>query len=89
MIAFTTSKTIYVPQPTPNFCQSACIAMVLGTTDAQSIHDELVACGAAGHPGVMANYLRPRVKSYQSSIDGSLTDARTALDEGHVVITHG
>ncbi|MGI0495528.1 C39 family peptidase [Alkalinema pantanalense CENA528] len=89
MITFTASKTIYVSQPNPHFCQSACIAMVLGTTDIHSIRDELVTHGKAGDPAIIGNYLRPRVKSYQFLLDGSLTDARKALDDGYVLITHG
>jgi hypothetical protein len=84
-----TTKTIYVPQPDPNWCQSACIAMVLRTRDVDGIRADLVSKGVAGDPGVMGDYLRPRVKSYKFLIDGSLNDAKKALDEGCAVITHG
>ncbi|MGV0025586.1 hypothetical protein [Phormidesmis priestleyi] len=37
----------------------------------------------------MGEYLRPRVQSYQFLTDGSLNDAKKALDDGCLVITHG
>ena len=37
----------------------------------------------------MGEYLRPHVQSYQFLMDGSLNDAKKALDDGCVVITHG
>lgn len=83
------TKTIYVPQPDPNWCQSACIAMVLRTTDVENIRADLDSKGEAGNPGVMGDYLKPRVKSYKFLMDGSLNDAKKALDEGCVVITQG
>jgi hypothetical protein len=83
------TKTIYVPQPNNLLCQSACIAMVLRTTDVDGIRADLVSQGQAGDPGVMGNYLEPRVKSYKFLVDGSLNDAKKALDEGCAVITHG
>ena len=83
------AKTIYVRQPNNQFCQSACIAMALGTTDVNSIREELVANGVAGDPAVMGNYLRPHAKSYKFLTSGSLNDAKQALDEGCVVISHG
>jgi GH24 family phage-related lysozyme (muramidase) len=86
----TVIKTMYVQQPNNQFCQAACIAMVLGVTDVDAIHHELVVNGkTAGDPAVMGDYLKPRVESYQFLVDGSLNDARKALDEGYVVITHG
>ncbi len=83
------TKTIYVPQPDPEWCQSACIAMVLRTKDVASIRDDLVSKGVAGDSGVMGDYLEPRVKSYKFLVDGSLNDAKKALDDGCAVITHG
>lgn len=83
------TKTIYVPQPDPISCQSACIAMTLRTTDVDDIYADLSSQGIAGDPAVMGNYLRPRVKSYKFLIDGSLNDAKKALDDGCAVITHG
>ncbi|MBD2033767.1 C39 family peptidase [Leptolyngbya sp. FACHB-321] len=84
-----TLKIKYVPQPNSDFCQSACIAMALGTDDIHGIRNALVSQGIAGDPAVMADYLRPRVKSYKFLIDGSLNDAKKALDDECVVITHG
>lgn len=83
------TKTIYVPQPNFWSCQSACIAMVLRTTNVEDIYDDLVSKGVAGDPGVMGDYLAPRVKSYKFLVDGSLNDAKKALDDGCAVITHG
>ena len=91
MTAHTIAKTqtIYVPQPDPNWCQSACIAMVLRTTDVANIRDDLVSKGTPGEPTVMGDYLISRVRSYKFLVDGSLNDAKKALDEGCVVISHG
>lgn len=83
------TKTIYVRQPNDQLCQSACIAMVLRTTDVHGIRADLVLEGVAGDPAVMGDYLKPRVKSYKFLIDGSLNDAKKALDEGCAVIAHG
>jgi len=83
------TQTIYVPQPNQDLCQSACIAMVLRTTDVGSIRADLVSQGVAGDPGVMGNYLTQKVKSYKFLVDGSLNDAKKALDDGCAVITHG
>lgn len=89
MATATATKTIYVPQPDPNWCQSACIAMVLRTTSVDDIRDDLVAKGTAGDPAVMGDYLQSHVASYRFMTDGSLNDAKKALDDGCVVITHG
>ena len=83
------TKTIYVPQPNSILCQSACIAMVLRTTDVHAIRAALDSKGAAGDPAVMGDYLESRVKSYKFILNGSLNDAKKALDEGCAVITHG
>jgi Papain-like cysteine protease AvrRpt2 len=82
-------KIQYIQQPNPLVCQSACIAMVLGSDDVMGIREDLVSRGTAGDPGIMGEYLRPRAKSYQFLVDGSLNDAKKALDEGCTVITHG
>jgi Putative peptidoglycan binding domain len=82
----------YVRQPDAYTCQSACIATVLGKTnesDVYEIRDELEQIGVPGDPTVMGQYLRPRVQSYQFLVDGSLEDAKSALADGCVVITHG
>ncbi|MBW4442542.1 MAG: hypothetical protein KME10_15180 [Plectolyngbya sp. WJT66-NPBG17] len=79
----------FVAQPDVNTCQSACIAKVLGTDDVYGIRADLEAIGVAGDPAVMGEYLRPRVKSYKFLLTGSLNDAKAALDDGCVVITHG
>ena len=84
-----TTKTIYVPQPDPSSCQSACLAMVLRTTDVPGIHAELELIGDPGDPTVMDDYIALRVKSYKFLLSGSLNDAKKALDDGCVVITHG
>lgn len=83
------AKTIYVSQPDPSTCQSACIAMVLRTTDVDSIRADLEVMGMPGDPAVMEQYLRPRVDAYSFLLTGSLNDAKTALDDGYAVITHG
>lgn len=83
------TKTIYVPQPDGDSCQSACIAMVLDTTDVLGIYADLSSKGIAGTPSLMGDYLEPRVKSYKFLMDGSLNDAKKALDDGCAVIAHG
>ncbi|MBE9184889.1 C39 family peptidase [Microcoleus sp. LEGE 07076] len=91
MAANTISKTqtIYVRQPDGLLCQSACIAMVLRTTDVHGIRAALLSKGAPGDPAVMGDYLESRVKSYKFLLNGSLNDAKKALDDGCAVITHG
>ena len=90
-----TTATAYVQQPTPDLCQSACISMVLRTTDVFGVRSELESIALkqgtdkTGAPSVMGEYLESRVKTYNFLIDGSLSDAKKALDEGCVVITHG
>jgi len=79
----------YVAQPDPYTCQSACIAKVLGTTDVKEVRAELEAIGTPGDPAVMGQYLKSRVKSYKFLSTGSLLDAKDALDDGFVIITHG
>lgn len=79
----------YVAQPDVFTCQSACIAKVLGTRDVYGIRAELETIGAPGDPAVIGQYLRPRVKSYKFLLTGSLSDAKAALDDGGIVITHG
>ena len=90
-----TTTTIYVPQPTPDLCQSACIAIVLRTTNVSEVRSDLETIASAqgveqtGTPSVMGEFLTSRVQSYNFLIDGSLNDAKKALDEGCAVITHG
>jgi hypothetical protein len=85
-----TSKVLdYVEQPNALTCQSACIAKVLGTRDVQGIRHALESMGAPGDPAVMGQYLKSRVQSYKFLSTGSLIDAKEALDEGFVIITHG
>ena len=79
----------YVPQPNDYTCQSACIAKVLGTTDVDGIRADLAAIGTPGDPAVMGKYLKSRVQSYEYRESGCLLDAKQALDNGGVVITHG
>lgn len=79
----------YVSQPDSRTCQSACIAKVLGTADVEGIRAELEAIGVPGDPSVMGQYLKPHVQSYKFVESGSLIDAKDALDNGCVVITHG
>ncbi len=79
----------YVAQPNAYTCQSACVAKVLGTTDVTGIRAALEAIGEPGSPYTMGQYLQSRVKSYKFLVSGSLENAKAALDEGCVVITHG
>lgn len=79
----------YVAQPNAYTCQSSCIAKVLGTTDVARIRAALEAIGEPGSPDVMGQYLKSRVQSYKFLVSGSLENAKDALDEGCVVITHG
>jgi hypothetical protein len=83
------TKTIYVRQPNLVVCQSACIAMVLRTTDVFGIRADLESMGEPGNPYVMGHYLQSHVDSYKFLVDGSLNDAKKALDDGFAVITHG
>lgn len=79
----------YVAQPNAYTCQSACVAKVLGTTDVEGVRAALEAIGDPGSPATMGQYLKSRVQSYKFLISGSLEDAKDALDEGCVIITHG
>lgn len=88
----TLSKIPYVQQLDPRWCQSACIAMVLGqgVDQVDDIRSALEATGQlAGSPSVMGDYLLPRVSSYKFRLTGSLNDATDALDDEAVIITHG
>lgn len=90
-----TTTPLYVPQPNGLLCQSACIAMALGTTDVWGIRSDLEAIAASqgaeltGTPSVMGEYLTSRVASYEFVFDGSLNDAKQALDNDCIVISHG
>ncbi|MEG4022943.1 MULTISPECIES: hypothetical protein [unclassified Microcoleus] len=90
-----TTTPLYVPQPNGDLCQSACIAMALGTSDVWGIRSDLEAIVASqgaeqtGDPYVMGEYLTSRVSSYKFLVDGSLNDAKEALNNGCIVITHG
>lgn len=90
-----TTTPLYVPQPNINLCQSACIAMALGTTDVFGIRSDLEAIAASqgaeltGDPSVMGEYLTSRVSSYNFLLEGSLNDAKEALHNGCIVISHG
>jgi hypothetical protein len=79
----------YVAQPNAFTCQSACLAKVLGTNDVDGVRADLEVIGTPGSPEVMGEYVRSRVQSYQFLLSGSLDDAKAALDQGCVVITHG
>lgn len=79
----------YVAQPNAYTCQSACIAKMLGTSEVQEVRAALEAIGQPGCPTTMGQYLKPRVQSYKFLVSGSLEDAKNALDEGYVIITHG
>jgi hypothetical protein len=79
----------YVAQPDAYTCQSACISKILGTTDVKAIRAALEAIGDPGDHEVMGQYLKSRVQSYKFLLSGSLEDAKDALDDGCVVITHG
>ncbi len=79
----------YVAQPNAYTCQSACIAKVLGTSDIEGIRAALEAIGAPGSPETMGQYLKSRVQSYKFLLSGSLEEAKDALDDSCVVITHG
>jgi hypothetical protein len=82
----------YVSQPDSRTCQSACIAKVIGKQtedEVLSIYDELEEIGIPGSHEVMADYLKTRVSSYSFLLNGSLDEAKEALDDGCVIITHG
>ena len=79
----------YVEQPDGYTCQSAAIAKVIGSTDVASVRSALLSMGVPGDPGVMAAYLKDRVKSYQFIVDGSLNEAKDLIKQGCVIITHG
>jgi hypothetical protein len=79
----------YVAQPNAYTCQSSCIAKVVGSNDVEGIRAALEAIGEPGSPDVMGQYLKSRVQSYKFLVSGSLEDAKNALDDGCVVITHG
>lgn len=82
----------YVRQPNAITCQSACIAQVLGKgseSEVLEIRADLESKGIPGDPSVMGDYLKDKVIAYRFLVDGSLTDAKNAIDDGCVVITHG
>ena len=89
-----TSKILdYVPQPDEYTCQSACIAMMVGSTDVMGIRRSLLeACTADSQPGspyIMGNYLDKRVKEYCFHSAASVIDMVNWLSEGFTLITHG
>jgi len=95
MMRFLPFISPYVAQPDGNTCQSACVAQMLGLEEASvpKVRSDLLGIAArrgtmAGDPGVMGDYLEPRVKEYKFDIAASLNDARKALDDGYKLITH-
>lgn len=79
-----------VPQPDALTCQSAAIAMALGTRDVAGIRASLLSRGTAGDPAVMGNYLRSKIGDrYLFDMDASLLEAREYLKQGCFLITHG
>jgi hypothetical protein len=84
----------FVEQPDVSTCQSAAIARVVGTTDVMSIRKALLGISSrrgsmSGDPAVMGDYLKENVREYQFIPDGSLNQAKEALEQGYHLITHG
>jgi hypothetical protein len=79
-----------IPQPDPYTCQSACIAMALGTTNVYAIRDRLEQLGEPGDPACMGRLLREKLGDRYSFNDlASPVDAREAFKQGAYCITHG
>lgn len=79
-----------VPQPDQHTCQSATLAMVIGTTDVWSIRADLVANGTAGDPANMGRILRKHFGDrYRFDDNASLSEARDAVKNGAFLIVHG
>jgi hypothetical protein len=79
-----------VPQPDSYTCQSACIAMALGTTNVLEIRSQLEQLGDPGDPACMKSLLQESLGDrYSFNDNASLTDAREALKQGAYCIVHG
>jgi hypothetical protein len=83
-------RALNLSQPDGSTCQSACIAMAVGTKDIYDIRGQLLRLGEAGHPSNMGQVLR-RYKGSKYIYDesASISDMVTYLKSGEFLITHG
>jgi len=83
------AKQLNVSQPDELTCQSACIAMAVGTTDVAKIRRELTQMGVAGDPNVMGVVLRDYLGNrYRYNGKASLEDMKRWLRAGEFLIIH-
>ena len=87
--------SLKVSQPDASTCQSACIAMAIGSTDVLGIRAALDGRAAtvgsiAGDPNVMAWYLNRKLGDrYIFDDNASMSEMREWLRNGEFLITHG
>lgn len=82
-------KALNLSQPDASTCQSACIAMAVGSKDIAGIRRKLTAKGEAGSPAVMAAVIRDYGRPYRYEGDASLAKCYEWLKAGEFLITHG
>jgi hypothetical protein len=83
-------RALNLSQPDGSTCQSACIAMAVGTKDIRSIRQQLLQLGPAGSPATMGQVLRRHLgKRYIFDESASLNDMADYLKDGELIITHG
>ena len=83
-------RALNLSQPDGSTCQSACIAMSIGSKDINDIRSQLLKLGDAGHPSNMGQILRRyKGKKYIYDESASINDMVRYLKNGEFLITHG
>lgn len=83
-------RTLNLSQPDGSTCQSACIAMAIGSKDIYGIRSQLLRLGDAGHPSNMGQVLRRyKGEKYIYDESASINDMVGYLKNGEFLITHG
>jgi hypothetical protein len=78
-----------LPQPDAQTCQSACIAMAIGTNDITGIRSKLTRLGSAGDPAVMGSILKQSLSDrYEFDDNACLSEMRDWLRAGEFLIIH-
>jgi len=83
-------RALNLSQPDGSTCQSACIAMSIGSKEIYDIRSQLLKLGDAGHPSNMGQILRRyKGKKYIYDESASINDMVRYLKDGEFLITHG
>ena len=82
--------TLKLSQPDASTCQSACVAMAIGTTDIYAVRSALTSRGVAGDPSVMSWYLNRELGERHIFDDNaSMSEMREWLRNGEFLVTYG